>query len=57
VRVDRIVKQLIADVTPCMNQVQRKVLQASVSSLMSGASLSVTSLGRHVTSRASEKIR
>lgn len=38
-----------------MHQVRRQSLQASITSLMSGADLSVTSLGRHIQSKTSEK--
>lgn len=54
-RVNHIVKQLITDVTPSMHKIRRKSLQASVTSLISGAFLSVTSLGRHIQSDTSEK--
>jgi DDE family transposase len=54
-RVAHIVKQFINEVTPCMHKVRRQSLQASISSLMSGADLSVTSLGRHIQSQTSEK--
>jgi len=54
-RVERIVKQLITDVTPCMHKVRRQSLNAMVTSLLSGSSLSVTSIGRHIESQTSEK--
>lgn len=54
-KVNAIVKQLINDVTPSMHTIRRQSLQASVSSLISGALLSVTSLGRHIQSNTSEK--
>jgi len=54
-KIERIVKQLITDVTPCMHQIRRKSLQASMTNLMSGVLLSVTSVGRHITSKTSEK--
>jgi hypothetical protein len=49
------VNKLITDVTPSMHKVRRQSLQASVTSLISGALLSVTSLGRHIQSATSEK--
>lgn len=54
-KVTSIVNKLIRDVTPSMHKIRRKSLQAMLSSLISGASLSVTSLGRHITSNTSEK--
>lgn len=54
-KVTPIVNKLVIDVTPCMHKVRRQSLQASISSLMSGADLSVTSLGRHIQSKTSEK--
>ena len=54
-KVDAILNDLLIDVTPDMHKVRRKSLNASVSSLISGASLSVTSLGRNIESNTSEK--
>jgi len=54
-KVKAILNDLIKDVTPDMHKVRRKSLSASVSSLISGASLSVTSLGRNIESETSEK--
>ena len=54
-RVETIVEQFIKEVTPTMHSVRRASLKASISSLMSGADLSVTSLGRHIESNTSEK--
>jgi len=50
-----ILNRLLTDVTPSMHKTRRKSLNAMVSSLISGASLSVTSLGRHLNSATSEK--
>ena len=54
-KVDAILNDLLIDVTPDMHKVRRRSLNASVSSLISGASLSVTSLGRNIESNTSEK--
>ena len=54
-KVKAILNDLLIDVTPEMHKVRRKSLNASVSSLISGASLSVTSLGRNIESDTSEK--
>jgi len=54
-KVKSILNDLIKDVTPDMHKVRRKSLKASVSSLISGASLSVTSLGRNIESDTTEK--
>lgn len=50
-----IVNNLLTDVTPSMHKVRRKSLYAMVTSLISGASLSVTSLGRNIESKTTEK--
>uniref|UniRef100_UPI003D29DBF6 IS4 family transposase n=1 Tax=Methylophaga lonarensis TaxID=999151 RepID=UPI003D29DBF6 len=50
-----ILDRLLTDVTPTMHKVRRQSLKAMVTSLMSGASLSVTSLGRHILSQTTEK--
>lgn len=54
-KVETILNDLLIDVTPDMHKVRRKNLSASVSSLISGASLSVTSLGRNIECNTSEK--
>ena len=54
-KVKSILNDLIKDVTPDMHKVRRKSLSASVSSLISGAALSVTSLGRNIESDTTEK--
>jgi len=54
-KVKTILNDLLIDVTPEMHKVRRQSLNASVSSLISGASLSVTSLGRNIESDTSEK--
>jgi len=46
---------LLIDVTPDMHKVRRKSLQAMITSLISGADLSVTSLGRNIKSDTTEK--
>lgn len=50
-----ILNRLLTDVTPTMHKIRRQSLQAMLTSLMSGASLTVTSLGRHINSQTSEK--
>lgn len=50
-----IVNKFLVDVTPNMHKVRRQSLEAVVASLLSGADLSVTSLGRHIQSQTSEK--
>jgi len=55
VKVNRIVTKLLTDVTPSMHKVRRQSLNAMVTSLLSGSSLSVTSIGRHLDSHTSEK--
>lgn len=54
-KVKNILNDLITDVTPDMHKIRRKSLNALVTSLISGAALSVTSLGRNITSSTSEK--
>ena len=54
-KVKPILNDLIKDVTPDMHKARRKSLNASVSSLISGATLSVTSLGRNIESDTTEK--
>ena len=54
-KVTTILNTLLADVTPTMHKKRRQSVNAMVTSLMSGASLSVTSLGRHITSQTTEK--
>jgi len=54
-KVKSILDDLIRDVTPDMHRVRRKSLNASVTSLISGATLSVTSLGRNIESDTTEK--
>ena len=54
-KVDRIVTKLLTDVTPSMHKVRRQSLNAMVTSLLSGSSLSVTSIGRHINSQTSDK--
>lgn len=50
-----ILNALLTDVTPTMHKKRRQCINTMVQSLMSGASLSVTSLGRHIKSKTSEK--
>ena len=54
-KVNIILNELLVEVTPDMHKVRRKSLQASVSSLIAGAGLSVTSLGRNIDSQSTEK--
>jgi hypothetical protein len=54
-KVASIVNTLITDVTPSMHKVRRKALNAMVSSLVSGADLTVTSLGLNISSLTTEK--
>jgi len=54
-KVSTILNDLLIDVTPDMHKTRRQSLNALVTSLISGASLSVTSLGRHIDSQTSEK--
>jgi len=55
VKVATILNQFLFEVTPSMHKVRRKSLNAMVTSLISGAHLSVTGLGRHIKSATSEK--
>lgn len=50
-----ILNKLILDVTPDMHQVRRKSLNAMITSLLSGSALTVTSLGRNISSNTTEK--
>lgn len=50
-----ILNDLILEVTPTMHKIRRKSLHASVSSLLHGARLTVTSLGRNICSSTTEK--
>lgn len=52
-----IVERLIGEVTPRMHDKRRAALSAAVSSVLDGASLSVTALGRGITGSAYEKHR
>ncbi|MDQ7072895.1 MAG: hypothetical protein Q9N32_04585 [Gammaproteobacteria bacterium] len=54
-KVATILNQLLIDVTPSMHKVRRASLEAMVTSLLSGAHCSVTSLGRNITSKTTEK--
>jgi len=54
-KVKTILHNLIEDVTPNMHKIRRKSLNAMVTSLISGAALQVTSLGRNIKSNTSEK--
>ena len=54
-KVTTILNSFLNDVTPSMHKVRRKSLNAMVTSLISGAQLSVTGLGRNITSTTSEK--
>jgi len=55
VKATTILNTLLTDVTPTMHKKRRQCLSTMVQSLMSGASLSVTSLGRHIHSQTTEK--
>jgi len=50
-----ILNAVLTDVTPQMHQKRRQCLYAMTHSLMSGADLTVTSLGRHIQSNTTEK--
>ena len=50
-----ILNTFLNDVTSSMHKTRRQSLKAMMTSLMSGARLSVTSLGRHITSQTTEK--
>lgn len=54
-KVKSILNNLLKDVTPEMHKIRRKSLKALVISLISGADLSVTSLGRNINSKTTEK--
>ena len=54
-KVKTILNDLITEVTPSMHKVRRKSLNALVTSLISGADLCVTSLGRNIDSQTTEK--
>lgn len=54
-RVQSIVNTFLNDVTPTMHKVRRASLYASLNSLLQGSSLSITSIGRNITSSTSEK--
>ncbi|NOQ79361.1 MAG: IS4 family transposase [Gammaproteobacteria bacterium] len=54
-KVKTILNNLLKDVTPEMHKIRRKSLNALVLSLISGADLSVTSLGRNINSKTTEK--
>jgi len=54
-KVKTILNDLLIDVTPDMHKVRRKSLEAMITSLISGADLSVTSLGRNINSGTTEK--
>ena len=54
-KVQTILNDLLIEITPNMHKVRRKSLEASITSLISGADLSVTSLGRNIDSQTTEK--
>ncbi len=54
-RASTILNTLLNDVTPSMHKVRRASVHALVTSLLSGAHLSVTSLGRNIESKTTEK--
>ncbi len=54
-KVKTILNDLLVDVTPDMHKIRRKSLEAMITSLVSGADLSVTSLGRNINSDTTEK--
>ena len=54
-RASNILNTFLNDVTPGMHKARRASLHALVTSLMSGASLSVTVLGRNIESQTTEK--
>lgn len=54
-KVKTILNELLVDVTPDMHKVRRKSLEAMITSLISGANLSVTCLGRNINSGTTEK--
>lgn len=54
-RVNTILNSFLNDVTPTMHKVRRASLNAVLTSLLSGSQLSVTSLGRNIDSKTTEK--
>lgn len=54
-KVASILNTFLHHVTPTMHKARRKVLNVMVTSLISGAHLSVTSLGRNIDSKTTEK--
>ena len=54
-RAHTILNTLLNDVTPTMHKVRRASLRAVLTSLLSGSHLSVTSLGRNIDSKTTEK--
>lgn len=54
-RVHTILNTFLHDVTPTMHKVRRASLNAALTSLLSGSQLSVTSLGRNIDSKTTEK--
>ncbi len=54
-RVQSIVNTFLNDVTPTMHKVRRASLYASLTSLLQGSPLSITAIGRNITSQTSEK--
>ena len=54
-KVDTILNDFVSDVTPNMHQVRRNCLKSVLRSLLYGADLTVTSLGRNISSFTSEK--
>lgn len=54
-KANTILNTLLHNVTPNMHSVRRQSLKAILNSLISGAGLSVTSIGRNVDSKTSEK--
>ena len=54
-KVDTILNDFVSDVTPCMHKVRRNCLKAMLKSLLFGANLTVTSLGRNISSFTTEK--
>ena len=54
-RVNTILNSFLNDVTPTMHKVRRASLNAVLTSLLSGSQLSVTSLGRNIDRKTSNK--
>jgi len=54
-KVDNILNDIVLDVTPNMHNIRRDCLKAVLKSLLWGADLTVTSLGRNISSMTSEK--